>query len=184
MQQTTHDRNRNQTGPLADAGPYDYDLPVVSGVGPPAPAPRRASLSSGFDWKSLLVTLFATIGARALRDWSGWSQLYCYTIIGCVVTVFIYWDTSKPRRGFLPWTLKVVGIYLNLYVALVTVPQSLRGPLPDALAFGLPAFLFMLAFHWVPPLVWTGKTHTLRKWLLWSLAFAAFWACLGPSAVK
>jgi len=181
MQQTTQVKDHKQTEPPADAGPYDYEMPVVSGGGPPAPRP---TWKSGLSLKGFLAIGFVTIGAQALRDWSGWSQLTCYTLLYCVVTILMYWDSPQPRRGFLPWTLKVVGIFLNLYVALVTVPQSLRGLLPDALAFGLPTFLFMLAFYWVPPLVPVNKLPTLRKWLLWSVGFAVFWAWFGPSAVR
>lgn len=183
MQQTTHDKNRNQTGPPAGAWPYDYDQPVVYGAGQPAPVPRP-TWKSGMSLKGFLTILFVSIGAPAFRDWSGWSQLTCYTLLYCVATILMYWETPKPRQGFLLWTLKVVGIFLNLYVALVSVPQSLRGLLPDWLAFGLPAFLFMLAFYWVPPLMPVNKLPTLWKWLLWAAGFAAFWAWFGPAAVR
>lgn len=184
MQQTTHDKNRNQTGPLSDAGPYDYDLPVVSGVGPPAPAPRP-TWKSGLSLKGFLAIGFVTVGAQVLRDWSGWSQLQCYTLLYCVAVIFMYWDTPKPRQGFLSWSLKVVGIFLNCYVGLVTVPESLRGLLPEPLAFGLPAFLIMAFLYCALPVrPDTGKKAPLWQWLLCATAFAVIWGWVGPSFVK
>lgn len=185
MQQTTQVKNRAQTGTPADTGPYDYDLPVVGGIGQPVHVPRPASWRSGLGWKSVLSIFAATTGAQMLRDMSGWSMLQSYMLMYCVVTVFMYWDTPKPRRGFLPWTLKVVGIFLNAYVVLVTVPMSLRGLLPDWLAFGLPAFAFLMVFYWMPPLLRLNqKTPALWQWLLWAAAFSAFWGWFGPVTVR
>jgi len=80
--------------------------------------------------------------------------------------------------------LKVVGIFLNVYFALVTVPQSLRGLLPDSLAFGLPAFVILFGFYWVTPLIQYRKPSPFWQWLLYAAGVAAFWAWAGPAAVR
>ena len=181
MRQTTHASKHNSTGPLSDAGPYDYDLPLVKGgAAQPAPASRPARKAHGHAWPGTLVTILATVGAMVLNQSSGWPLLHCYFIAYCVSTVFSYWDTPQPRQGFLRWTLKVVGLFLNFFVALVTVPRSLRGLLPDSLALALPTFAFLVIFYWVPPLVpLNGRTHPLWRWLLLAAGFAAFWGWLG-----
>lgn len=184
MRQTTRTRDQNAAGPFADAGPYAYDLPAVSDGGRPAPAPRRAWKYAGLSWKAGLVIFFVTIGSRLLNDLTGLPRLHCYMFLYCLATVFGYWDTPGPRRGFLPWALKVIGIFLNLFIALVTVPQSLRGLLPDSLAFGLPPFLFLLVFYWVPPLLQEKRTAPFWQWLLASACFAAFWGWGGPGFIK
>jgi hypothetical protein len=75
----------------------------------------------------------------------------------------------------------MVGIWLNCYVGFVTVPESLRGVLPEPLAFGLPAFLITAVLYCVAP----AKPNTGYKWPLWQwLVFAgwvaACWVWIGP----
>jgi hypothetical protein len=179
MQQTTHASKSGSAEPRADAGAYDYAPPVVSGAGQPAtqPAPKLSRES----WKGAIAIAAVSLAAPMLHDLSGWPRLHCYLLLYCVATVFSYWETPKPRQNFLRWTLKVVGIFLNFFVAFVTVPLSLLGLLPDSLAFALPAFAFMVAFYWVPPLLQARRTTPLWQWLLWSAGFAALWGWLGPS---
>ena len=182
MQQTTHAGTHNPKAPPADTGPYSYDLPVVhGGVGQPAPVSQPAPKAGGRWWTSTLAIAFASIAAPILHDLSGWPRLHCYVLLYCLTTVLSYWDTPQPREGFLRWTLKVVGLFLNFFFALVSVPQSLLGLLPDSLAFALPAFAIFIIFYWVPPLIQNRKTPPLWQWLLWSAAFAAFWGWAGPS---
>ena len=101
--------------------------------------------------------------------------------------ILCYWATPKPGQGFWRWTLKIVGLFLNCYIGFVTVPESLRGLLPETLAFGLPAFVISFAvLYWMPPLI---RTNSNRKSPLWQLllcaaAVAAIWARVGPGAVK
>ena len=185
MRQTTSADTHHSTGPLSGAGPYEYDLPVARGVvGQPAPV-RRPGWKEGFSWKSVLVIMFGNIAAQSLSEWSGLPLLHTYTILYCLIIISVYWDMPKPRPGFLQWTLKVVGIFLNLFIALVTVPRSLRGLLPDSLASALPAFAFFLVLYWVSPLTHLNrKTPPLWQWLLWAAVFATFWGWLGPLVVK
>jgi hypothetical protein len=185
MRQTTSADTHHSTGPLSGAGPYEYDLPVAqSGAGQPAPV-RRPGWKDGFSWKSVFVIIFGNMAAQSLSEWSGLSPLHTYTILYCLIIISVYWDMPKPRPSFLRWTLKVVGIFLNLFIALVTVPRSLRGLLPDSLASALPAFAFFLVLYWVPPLTHLNrKRPPLWQWLLWAAVFATFWGWLGPLVVK
>jgi hypothetical protein len=187
MRQTTHAGTHNSAGPLADAGPYDYAPPVVHGGGQPlpapapVPAPRPAWKNYGLALEGAIVILLAVVVAVEFQDLSRLSFLHWYMTLYCAFTVLTYWKTPKPRQSFLSWTLRVIGIFLNFFVALVTVPQSLRGLLPDSLAFGLPAFVIMLIFHWVPPLIESKKPPPpLWRRLLSAAIFAAFWAWMTP----
>src|ERR1044071_329620 len=126
MRQKTHAGTHNSTGPLSDAGPYEYDLPAArGGVGQPAPASQPVSKDSGRSWKSTLFVVLAAVGAAELEELSGLRLIYCYAILYCIVIVLSYWDQPKPRQGFLRWTLEVVGLFINFFIALVAVPQSL-----------------------------------------------------------
>lgn len=161
-----------------------YDLPVArNGVVQPAPV-RRPGWMDGFSWKNVLVVIFGNMAARVFSEWSGLPPLHTFTILYCLVVISVYWDMPKPRPGFLRWTLKVVGIFLNLFIALVTVPRSLQGLLPDSLAFALPAFVSMLVFYRVSPLMQTRRTTPFWQWLLWALVFAALWAWVGPYTAR
>ena len=184
MRQTTQTGTHQTAGPLADAGPYDYDLPVARDAGPPAHAPRPARRAGGLSWMSVCAIAFVSIATQVLHDWSGLPRLHCQMILYCVAFIFMYWDTPRPKQGFLTWTLQVVGIFLNAFVALVTVPQSLRGLLPDSLAFSLPVFFVILIFYWVSPMIQSGRAGTLRTWLLCAAGFAAFWGWLGPTLIR
>lgn len=184
MRQTTRADTHKSTGPLSGTGPYEYDLPVArDGVVQPAPV-KRPGWMDGFSWKSVFVVIFGNMAARAFSEWSGLPPLHIFAILYCLAVISVYWDMPKPRPGFLRWTLKAVGIFLNLFIALVTVPRSLQGLLPDALAFALPAFVFMLVFYLVPPLMQNRRTTPFWQWLLWTLAFTAFWAWVGPYVVR
>lgn len=171
-------------GPLADAGPYEYDLPVARGGGQPAPSGSPANQDARLPRTGKLAGLFWIVATYGLNEWSGWPLLNCYAAMYCVFTIFSYWDTPKPRQGFLRWTLKVVGIFLNFFIALVTMPQSLRGLLPDWWAFALPTFVCILIFHWVPPLTQNARSTPLWQWALRAAAFAALWGWAGPAVVK
>lgn len=184
MRQTTRADTHNSTGPLSGTGPYEYDLPVArDGAGQPAPV-KRLGWKNSFSWRGVFIVIFGNMAARAFIGWSGLSPVYSFAILYCLVVISVYWDIPKPRPGFVRWTLKVVGIFLNLFIALVTVPRSLHGLLPESLAFALPAFVCMLIFYRVSPLMQTSRTTPLWQWLLWALAFAAVWAWVGPYAVR
>ena len=183
MQQTTQDRDQKSPGPFAGAGAYDYDLPVARGGVHPAHAPRPARQGQ-WSWKSSGIILLLNIAANAFHDFSGWPQLESFVVVYGVASLFAYWVGERPRQSFLPWALKLVGIWLNFYIGFVTVPESLRGLLPEPLAFGLPAFFVTLIFYWVPPLKQSSKTYTLWQWLLCAVAIAAFWGWAGPHLVK
>lgn len=181
MQQTTRTTTHNSKGPLADAGPYTYDLPVAQGGGQPLPVPQPRPVRKAFDWSWAVTILFVSFFAQPLHDWSGWRLIACYMLLCGTGSILSYWSKPKPRPSFLPWALKVVGIWLNCYIGLVTVPLSLGGLLPAPLAFGLPAFVVVLALYLVLPLrPDTGKKMPLWQWLLWSLAAAVCWGLLAP----
>lgn len=189
MRPTTQANSRSSTGPLADAGPYDYDLPVARGAGQPAPAPQPAPppawQSTGVSIAQCLGIFLMSFGARFLQEWSGWRLLHCYMVFYAGITLLGYWSKPRSKQGFARWVLKMVGIWLNCYVGFVTVPVSLRGTLPDALAFGLPAFcITALLYNVTPVRPYTGKKWPLWQWLLWSAGAAVFWSFLGPTVVR
>lgn len=190
MRQTTHAGTHNSAGPLADAGPYVYDLPVAQGGGQPlpatatAPAPRTAWESAGWSLAECLAIFFISLGASSLKEWSGWSYLQCYAVLYAAFTILTYWSRPRPRpKGSFPrWALKMVGIWLNCYVGLVTVPASLRGLIPEPLAFGLPAFVIVAILYCVAPVRQdTGTKWPFWQWLLVAGFAAVCWASLGPS---
>lgn len=183
MQQTTRVRNPQQVEPQADAGPYTHDLPVTHGGGQPVHVPRRArqDFKGSWKWGSLIILNFA---AHALHDESRLTQLESYAVVYGIATVFMYWVGERPKQSFLSWTLKVVGIWLNCYVWFVTMPESLRGLIPEPLAFGLPAFVVTLIFYWGPSLGRNSRTCPFWQWLLCAAAFAAFWGWMGPALIK
>lgn len=112
-------------------------------------------------------------------------MIQCYLLLYGSASILGYWWKPKPGPGFLPWALKMVGIWLNCYVGLVTVPESLRGLLPEPLAFGLPAFFITALLYCVIPVrPDTGKRLPLWQWLLWATAAAAIWEWFGPSLVR
>lgn len=188
MRQTTRVMDRDTEGPLADAGPYAYGPPAtLDGARPapaPQPAPRAAGAFLGWSWEIFWLLLLMNISARALHDLSPLTRPQSFVLAYGLGTILAYWRTPKPREGFLRWTLKVVGLFLNFYFGLVSVPESLRGVLPDAWAFGLPAFGFLLALHIVPPLLKVGRDYPFWQWLLFSAALAALWGWAGPGFVR
>jgi hypothetical protein len=187
MQQKTRVREHNSAGTPADAVPYTYDLPVVSGGGQPEHAPRPARPDTGWSVGGLLGLVLLNVVARAFADLSPLPKLQSYALVSAFTMILCYWATPKPRQGFWQWTLKIVGLILNFYIGFVTVPGSLRGLLPAPLAFGLPAFVILfVVLYWMPPLV---QTYSNRKSPLWQLllcaaAIAALWGWVGPGAVK
>jgi hypothetical protein len=182
MQQTTQTGTQQTTGTPADAGPYDYDLPVMHGGGPPSHLPRPARYQ--WSWKTVGAFILLNIAAHALHDWSSLTELQSFVVVGLFATVFGYWVGERPKQSFLSWTLKVVGIWLNCYVGFVTVPVSLRGLISEPLAFGLPAFFVTLIFYWITPLKHKNKALRLWQWLLYAAGVAAFWGWMGPTLVK
>ena len=185
MRQKTQAITRNAAGPLADAGPYDYDLPVARGGGQPLPAPRPAWKSTGWSWAECMSLFFISFGASFLQNLSGWRTLHCYMILYAASTVLWYWSGPRPRQSFPRWALKVVGIWLNCYVGLVTVPESLSALIPEPLAFGLPAFVLTAVLYCVLPVrPDTGKKFPLWRWLLFAGCAAVFWSATGPSLLK
>ncbi len=185
MRQTTHAGGRKQTAPQAGPDPYAYDLPLMQQMQPaPAPAPQPAPTNPLQSW----LTGAASFGLLLLfifRDDVGrWWFVYSYAAIYAFSTIVSYWQGERPKQSFLSWTLRVVGIWLNLYVGLVTVPASLRGSVPDWLAFGLPAFVMTLVYQRALPLKPSDKTYTLRQQLLYAAWLAAVWAWAGPVFLK
>lgn len=186
MQQTTSGVDQKATGPLANAGPYTYDLPLRHDPGPPTHLPRPVQKSYKWSWKSSGLIILLNFAAQALHDGSRLTAFESYVAVYGVFTIFGYWVGERPKQSFLSWTLKVIGIWLNCYVGLVTVPASLHGILSEPLAYGLPAFLVALAFYWVPPL---KATHANRApefwhWLLGAAAAAVFWGWVGATLVR
>ena len=60
--------------------------------------------------------------------------------------------------------MKIVGLFLNCYIGFVIVPDSLRGLLPEPLAF-LPAFVILfVVFNWLPPLIQTNRNRKSPLW--------------------
>jgi hypothetical protein len=185
MQRTAHTKDSKSAGPLADAGTYTYDLPVTYGVGQLSHMPRPVQKSTRSAWVTSGILVLLNFSSQWLHGWSGWGLLHCYLLLYGAASILSYWTKAKPRPKFLPWTLKVVGIWLNCYIGLVTVPESLRSLLPEPLAFGLPAFFVTLALYSVMPVKPdTGKKWSLWQWLLWAMAAAAYWGSFGPSLVK
>ncbi len=182
MRQTTHAKKGGRAPTHAD--PYAYDLPLTH-HGRPVSEPRPAPPDSQQTWLpnavlsavAVLMPLFMEESRRPLFVY------LCVAAYG-VAMVLSYWQGARPKQSFLSWTLKVVGICLNFYVAFVTVPLSLRGVVPEWLAFGLPAFVATLVWYWVRPLRPSDKTYTLWHWLLYSAWSAAGWAWAGPFFLK
>lgn len=184
MRQTTDVKDQNPAAPLLDAGLYDYDLPVTRAAGPP-PHPRPVWRGVGPSIAEGLGIFVINFGAQYLHAWGGWRLLHCYMLVGMPFVVLKYWSGPRPQQNFPRWFLKVVGIGLNCYVGFVTVPESLRGLLPETLAFGLPAFLTTAAFYFVAPVrPDTGKKVPLWQWLLVAGWAAAVWVWFGPNLIK
>lgn len=169
-------------GTAADAGPNACGPPVVRDGVQPAPVSQTAPTAGGFDGLRVWVFLLLVIGGNALEHVGRLPAAYVYLIVGFAGLMLFYWETPRPRQSFLRWTLKVVGVCLNLFVALVTVPQLLRALLPDSLAFGLPAFFIVLVFYWVPPLTQNKRACPFWLWLLLGAGFAAFWGWAAPGS--
>ena len=130
---------------------------------------------NGWSWRNTLTLLLVIVGANAIRD-AGWMRLLpAYMVCYGVVTIVEYWIPPRPPQSFVSWALKVVGVILNLYVGLVTLPASLKNSLPTPLAYGLPAFVVFLIFYWVPPLYPIKRKNALWKWVIGAAAFAALW---------
>ena len=184
MQRTTDTRGQQAAGTPADAWPYDHGPPVVSGGGQPAHLPRPVPTENQWPWRSFWALLLLKFAAEALDEWSRLTLLGSFVMVYGAATVFGYWVGERPRQSFPSWALKVVGIGLNCYVGLATVPLSLRVLLPGPLAFGLPAFIVALLYYWVPPMKAAGRTTPLWQWLLWAATFAVFWGWWGANFSK
>lgn len=181
MRQTTRAGTHNSTGPLADAGPYEYDLPVARSVSQPVPAPAPARKRIGWNIAETLFIGLMGMGAQFSQSWFGWRLIHGYVFMYAMGALARYLSKPQPKQSFPQWLLRQLGIWLNCYIGFVTVPESLRGLLPDPLAFGLPAFLITAVMYVVAPI----KPGTAQKWPLWQwLLFAAFcavvWAWSAP----
>jgi hypothetical protein len=185
MRQTTHNTEHKTAGPLADAGPYTYDLPAVRDDVRLMDTARLAAEGGKHTTWIRPVAFFALFpGAQVVHEMFGLPTLHAYVAVYCLICILEYWDSPKPRQGFVSWTLKVIGVWLNGFVGFVSVPQSLRGLLPDELAFGLPAFLVMLVFYWLPFLKRDGVRPSPWRYFLVAAGLAILWAFLGPAIVK
>jgi hypothetical protein len=164
----------------ADAGPYDYDLPVARGGGQPPPASRPAGQGASMSAAEGLVSFALSFGLLFIRYPTGLLFIQ-YSLMACAALVVV---RNLPRQGesFLRWVLKIAGVLLNCYVGFMTVPALLRGPLPEPLACGLPAFLVTAALYCAAPVnPGTGREWPLRQWLLWAGLVATVWGFIGPS---
>jgi len=180
MQQQTRAGDQKSAGHLADAGPYVYDLPATRGG---QQAGRHEPQGDSSSSKGILSLILLNVLARGLHDFYSLPLLHSFIIVCGVGAIIGYWGSPRPRQSFLSWTLKIVGLCLNIYIGLVTVPASLRGQLPDPLAFGLPAFALFLIFYWVPPLRTNRVKCPFWQWLLCAAGFAVIWSWAGPSQI-
>jgi hypothetical protein len=180
MRQTTHAKTGKKAAAHAD--PFAYDLPLTH-HGHPVPAPPAPTNSQIPEaWgkilfaANLLLLLFVRPGGR--------SFIYYYAALCAAAMVASYWQGERPKQSFVSWTLKVVGIWLNLYVAFVTVPVSLRGLLPEEYAFGLPAFVMTLVYYWVRPAKPSDTPYPLWRWVAYAALVAIFWGLNGAALIK
>jgi len=126
-----------------------------------------------------LLLILANLSASAVSE-VGWMRLApAYLACFGAASLVEYRVRPRPQRSFSSHALRTAGILLNLYVGLVTLPESLRSSLPAPLAYGLPAFVVSLTLYWAPPLYPTGKRLTFREWVIMSVAVAAWWAWVG-----
>ncbi|MBV9928927.1 MAG: hypothetical protein JOZ96_28200 [Acidobacteria bacterium] len=189
MQQPTHTTaTQRPAGPLDGAGPYDYDLPAArAGAQPvPVPAPRPKWKRASFKLADAIAILFISFSVPWLKGATGWRLITCYAFLYAGYTFLTYWTRPdpKPKEGFVRWALKMLGLWLNGYFALVTVPEALDGLLPEWLAFALPAFLLTYALYYVTPVRRdTGLKWPLWQWLVLAAWVAVAWAWLGPSFI-
>ena len=158
----------------------------TNAVPPPAQAVSDAELEERYErksngWTLFLLIILSNVAARATSD-AGWMRLApAYLACFGAASLVEYWVPPRPPRSFLSHALRSAGIVLNLYVGLVTLPESLRNSLPTPLAYGLPAFVVFLMLYWAPSLYPTGKTLTFWKWVMMSAALAAWWVWVGAS---
>lgn len=164
---------------------------IGSNAGPPsAQVAGDAELEQKYErklnrWSSrnFFVVALVTVAANFIKD-AGWMRLLpAYMVCYAAATLIEYWFPPRPPERFLPWALKVVGIFLNFYVGLVTLPALLRNSLPTPLAHGLPVFAFCLVIYYVPPLYPVKRKTALWKWVVGSAAFAALWGLVGYYSV-
>jgi hypothetical protein len=183
MPRTTRTSTHHPAGPLADAGPYDYDLPATRAAGPPPVAPRPVWKKVGLSVAETAWLFVILFGTPYISNLTGWRLFECYIILFGVYPALKY--RPQPGENFARWVLKAVGMWLNCYVGFVTVPESLRGLLPESLAFGLPAFIVTAALYYVAPVKPdTGKKWPFRQWLLVAAWAATVWAWMGPNFIK
>ncbi|HVF44112.1 MAG TPA: hypothetical protein VM936_13905 [Pyrinomonadaceae bacterium] len=126
-----------------------------------------------------LMLILSNLAAGAIGE-AGWMRLAPAYLACCGAASLVeYWVPPRPPWSFLSHALRMAGVLINLYVGLVTLPESLRNSLPAPLAYGLPAFVVFLMLYWAPPLYPIGKRATFWKWVMMSAAGAAWWAWVG-----
>ena len=185
MRPTTHAGKQRRAGRQADPDPYAYDIPLMQQMQPaPAPAPQPAATNTIQSWLTGLGSSALLMMFIFREDVGQWWYVYFYAAICAFSTIAGYWQGERPKQSFLSWTLRVVGLWLNLYVGLVTVPVSLRGSAPDWLTFGLPAFVMALVYQWAVPLKPNDTKYTLQQRLMYAVWAAAVWAWAGPIFTK
>lgn len=181
MQQTPHHHRRKTERPPLDIPLHEHDLPVLHDSRPRISPPPPPTAQTGTDWQTTVLFLLPPLVGMPLDGIHPFSMVQVCAVMYGLVGILWYWVAPRPPQSFLSWILKIIGVWLNFYVALVTIPQLLRVHLPEQLAFTLPALVGLLIFAWLPPLKPNYPQTSRWQQVLSALTLAYFWGTIGPS---